>query len=61
MADPAQNVTVTDIRIPFVRMVFFMVKLALAAIPAAIILTLIGFALSALGVAIFGHGPGITL
>jgi hypothetical protein len=38
-----------------------MVKLALAAIPAAIILTLIGFALSALGVAIFGHGPGITL
>jgi len=61
MADPAQNVTITDIRIPFIRLVFFMVKLALAAIPAAIILTLIGFALSALGVAIFGHGPGITL
>jgi hypothetical protein len=61
MADPAQNVTITDIRIPFIRLVFLMVKLALAAIPAAIILTLIGFALSALGVAIFGHGPGITL
>ena len=61
MAEPAQSVTVTDIRIPFFRLVFFMVKLALAAIPAAIILTLIGFGLSALGVAIFGHGPGITL
>jgi len=61
MADPVQNVTVTDIRIPFARLVFFMVKLALAAVPAAIIITLIGFALSALGVAIFGHGPGITL
>jgi len=61
MADPAQTVTIIDIRIPFLRLVLFLVKLALAAIPAAIILTLIGFALSALGVAIFGHGPGITL
>jgi CHASE2 domain-containing sensor protein len=37
-----QNVAVTDIRMPFLSMVVFMVKWAIAAIPALIILTVIG-------------------
>ena len=37
-----QNVVVTDIRMPFFSMVVFMVKWAIAAIPAFIILTVIG-------------------
>ena len=36
-----QNVIVTDIRMPFFSMVIFMVKWALASIPAIIILMLI--------------------
>ena len=47
-----QNVTVTDIKMPFGSMVEFMVKWAIASIPAFIILFLIGF----LMVAIFGIG-----
>jgi hypothetical protein len=37
-----QNVIVTDIHMPFFSMVIFMVKWAIAAIPALIILTVIG-------------------
>src|ERR1022692_1415894 len=37
-----QNVVVTDIHMPFFSMVVFMVKWAIAAIPAFIILTVIG-------------------
>jgi hypothetical protein len=37
-----QAVTVTDIRMPFWSMVVFLVKMAIAAIPALIILTCIG-------------------
>ena len=40
--DNNQNVTVTDIRMPFGSMVEFMVKWAIASIPAFIILFLIG-------------------
>ena len=47
-----QNVTVTDIKMPFGSMVEFLVKWAIASIPAFIILFLIGF----LMVAIFGVG-----
>ena len=42
------RVVVTDIRMPFWSMVRFMVKWAIAAIPALIILAVIGAALSAL-------------
>ena len=42
------NIVVTDIRMPFWSMVFFMVKWAIAAIPAILILTLLGAALAAL-------------
>ena len=37
-----QNVIVTDIHMPFLSMVIFMVKWAIAAIPAFIILTVVG-------------------
>jgi len=36
------NVTITDIKMPFLSMVVFMVKLAVASIPAFIILSVIG-------------------
>jgi hypothetical protein len=44
MSDEAnrQTVVVTDIRMPFSSMVIFMVKWAIAAIPAFVILTVIG-------------------
>jgi len=51
------NVTITDIKMPFLSMVIFMVKLAVASIPAFIILSVIGsitFAL--LGVTISSIG-----
>ena len=38
-----QNVTITDIKMPFGSMVEFMVKWAIASIPAFIILLVIGF------------------
>lgn len=37
------SVHVTDITMPFLSMVGFMVKLAIAAIPAALILTVLGW------------------
>ena len=46
MADNQHEVTVTDIKIPFWSMVILMVKWALAAIPAIIILIIIGTLLS---------------
>jgi hypothetical protein len=46
MADNTQEIVVTDIRIPFWSMVVLMVKWALAAIPAVIILIVIGTILS---------------
>jgi hypothetical protein len=57
MADePHNRVTLTDIDVPFGRLVFFFVKATLAAIPAAIIvmviLMFVGFLLSA----VFGAG-----
>ncbi|MBC8207089.1 MAG: hypothetical protein ISR85_06260 [Kiritimatiellales bacterium] len=42
VADPVRSVVITDIRMSFGSMVVFMVKWAIAAIPAAIILFLIG-------------------
>jgi len=42
-----QHVVVVDIRMRFTSMVIFLVKLAIASIPAAIILFLIGAALAA--------------
>ncbi len=56
MADDRREVVVTDVRIPFWSMVMLMVKLAIAAIPALIILLLIGSVVSMVMAAIFGGG-----
>ncbi len=42
------QVTIVDIKMPFMSMVVFMVKAAIAAIPAALILAIIGAASSAI-------------
>lgn len=42
------QVTIVDIKMPFLSMVVFMVKAAIAAIPAFIILAVIGVVLSGL-------------
>jgi hypothetical protein len=50
MGNPSETsapVRITDIRMPFGSMVIFMVKWAIAAIPAIIILTIVGVLLSA--------------
>lgn len=58
MADDQHEVTVTDIKIPFWSMVVLMVKWALAAIPAIIILIIIGTLLSIALHALFGGAVG---
>ena len=57
MNGPAHRLILIDLRIPFFRLVFFFVKVALAVIPAAIILSLIAFVLSAVFWAIIGGAP----
>lgn len=57
MADNNHEVTVTDIKIPFWSMVVLMVKWALAAIPAIVILIIIGSILSLAMTALFGGPP----
>ncbi|CAL8968432.1 hypothetical protein RHODGE_RHODGE_00456 [Rhodoplanes serenus] len=54
MDENTQKLVVVDLRIPFFRLVFFLVKLSLAAIPAAFILAAIAFVLSALLNVLFG-------
>jgi hypothetical protein len=57
MANGSENrVTVTNIDVPFGRLVFFFVKAGLAAIPAAIIVGLILMLIGFLFSAIFGVG-----
>jgi hypothetical protein len=48
MSEPDQRIVVTDLRIPFFRLVAFFVKAALAAIPAAIIVAFILMLLTAI-------------
>jgi urea transporter len=56
MADDKREVVVTDIEIPFWSMVVLLVKVAIAAIPAFIILLVIGSVLSVVMAAVFGGG-----
>jgi hypothetical protein len=56
--DHSTRVIVTDIKMPFWSMVRFMVKWAIAAIPALIILTIIGALLSAAVTGFFVHANG---
>ena len=50
-------IVITDLRIPFIRLVMFFVKVALAAIPAAIILTIIFMVIAAVLAAALGGSP----
>jgi len=54
MDTPSQPVVIIDVRVPFTRLVLFLVKLAFAAIPAAIIFSAVAFVLSAILTALFG-------
>jgi hypothetical protein len=53
---PGERVTITDIDIPFGRLVAIFIKWALAAIPATIILTLILMVVMGILGTIFGLG-----
>jgi len=50
-------VVITDLRIPFLRLVMFFVKAALAAIPAAIIVSFIVMSIAAILVFAMGGNP----
>ncbi|MFH1604303.1 MAG: hypothetical protein ABIH03_10405 [Pseudomonadota bacterium] len=54
MSDDKREVVVADVKIPFWSMVVLMVKWAIAAIPALIILLVIGSVVSMAMAAIFG-------
>ena len=53
---PAERVVLVDLRIPFFRLVCFLVKLSLAAIPSAVILGAILMLVSAAIAAFLGGG-----
>jgi len=56
MNENAQRFVIVDLRIPFIRLVLFFVKAALAAIPAAIIVALLLGVATALVAAVIGDG-----
>ena len=61
MNEQIQRVVITDLRIPFLRLVMFFVKATLAAIPAAIIVTLVIMLIAAvLALAFGGNASFIT-
>jgi hypothetical protein len=61
MKEEISFVTVTDIQMPFLSMVVFMIKWAIASIPAAIILVVIGAALAAVFGGLFAGMMGILM
>ena len=58
MNESTERVVVTDLRIPFIRLVLFFVKAALAAIPAAIILSLLAMLVGSILMVALGLGDG---
>ena len=56
MIETGQRIVVVDLRIPFVRLVLFFVKAALAAIPAAIIIGVLLMLVTALFAGLAGDG-----
>ena len=54
--EPNTQVTVVDIQMPFWSMVVFLVKVAIASIPAMIILSVLGAIFFAIMTALFGVG-----
>jgi hypothetical protein len=61
MIPSVQHIVVVDLRIPFTRLVFFFVKAALAAIPAAIIVGAIAMIASAAVAAFLGGDFDVIL
>ncbi len=61
MSENAQRLVIVDLRIPFVRLVLFFVKAALAAIPAAIILGFLLMLVTAVIAALVGDGGFILM
>ncbi len=55
------QVTIVDIKMPFMSMVVFMIKAAIAAIPAFLILSRIMMGISVLLSTIFGGGGGMMM
>jgi len=55
----SSHVVITDIKMPFWSMVIFMVKAAIASIPAVIILAVLGAIISAVLSGIFGGMAGM--
>jgi hypothetical protein len=58
MNESTERVVVTDLRIPFIRLVLFFVKAALAAIPAAIILSFLAMLVGSILMVALGLGDG---
>jgi hypothetical protein len=56
MSENAQRFVIVDLRIPFIRLVLFFVKAALAAIPAAIIVGFLLMLATALMAGLAGDG-----
>jgi hypothetical protein len=61
MEQPVERIVITDLRIPFWRLVVFLIKLAFAAIPATVVVTLIIMLVSAALVAVLGDSEFLTL
>jgi hypothetical protein len=61
MNDPAERIVVVDLRIPFVRLLVFFIKAALAAIPAALAVGFLLMLATALVAALFGHGGFVMM
>ena len=59
-SESGNHVVVVDVKMPFLSMVIFMVKWAIASIPAIIILMVIGAVIAGvLGGLFGGHGPAL--
>lgn len=56
MTENTQPIVIVDFRVPFVRLVLFFVKVALAAIPAAIIVGALIMLATAVVAALIGDG-----
>ncbi len=61
MSDSGQRFVIVDLRIPFVRLVLFFVKAALAAIPAAIIVGVLLMLATGLVAGLFGNGGFVMM
>jgi hypothetical protein len=61
MAENAQHIVIVDLRIPFLRLVLFFVKAALAAIPAAIIVGFLLMLATAVLAVLLGDGGMIIM